>query len=217
MSMYSICTQLVADGELEETLDAMARAEESFDEELGVLRRRFLQCARQPHLIWACTEWTSERAHNDAARAIMKVREDDRVASAWFRPGLYREIFGLQVEGAAFDRGGAAEFVVVAQGLVAARQASGWQERVAARFAQLEPPDGFVRATTWFNYASPLDFVAFLEWRDEEAYAAGRVVGDRSVEEHLFVAAPRSDLAAYDQFECRPLDLQARLASPSAR
>ena len=208
MSMFSICRELVADGGLEKSLEDQARAELGFNAELGVLQRRFVQCIRQPYLIFANTEWTSEKAHNAAAKSIMQVREDDRVASAYFRPGLYWEIFALPLDGAAFDRGGSADFVVVAHGLVAERFEEGWSDRVAARFAALDPPDGFVRATTWFNYACRRDFVAFLEWRDEEAYGAGRMVGERSIEEALFVASPRSDLASYDQFECRPLDLR---------
>jgi len=212
MSMYSICTQLIAETELDATLAALAEAEKKFNAELGVLRRRFLQCNHQPHLIWANTEWTSEQAHNAAAKSLMEVREDDRVASAYFRPGLYWEIFGLPLAGAAFDRGGSAELVIVAHGLVADRFVEGWTERVAARIAALEPPDGFVRAATWFNYACRREFVAFLEWRDEATYAAGRLHDERTVEEQLFVAAPRSDLAAYDQFECRPLDLRAARA-----
>lgn len=208
MSMYSICTQLIADGELKTSLEDLAQAEKKFNAELGVIQRRFLQNIQQPNLIWANTEWTSEKAHNAAAKLIMKVREDDRVASAYFRPGLYWEIFGLPLEGAAFERDGRADFVLIVHGLVADRFIDGWSERVAARFGDFDPPEGFLRAKTYFNYACKRDFVAFLEWRDEDAYTAGRMADGRTVEEQLFVAAPRSDLAAYDQFECRPLDLK---------
>ncbi len=137
--MNSICRQLIEDGELEGNLKEQARAEVKFNAELGVLQRRFLQCIRQPHLIWANTEWTTEKAHNAAAKSIMKVREDDRVASAYFRPGQYWEIFALPLEGAAFDRGGAADFVVVVHGLVADRHADA-QPRHGDHRTALRPP-----------------------------------------------------------------------------
>jgi len=207
MTMYSLCTQLVDDGQLDRTLADLAAAEKRFTREIGVLRRRFLQCVPQPHLIWAATEWTSEGAHNAAARSIMQVREDDRVASAFFRPGQYWEAFALPVAGAQLDGDGPAEHVVVARALVADRCADGWEQRAVRRFAALARPDGLVRAQVWQNYACRREIVAFLEWRDEAAYAAGRMVGERTVEEELLVAAPRSDLASYDQFECRPLSL----------
>jgi heme-degrading monooxygenase HmoA len=207
MTMYSLCTQLVEQGKLEAALISFAEAERRFTRELGVLRRRFLQCVPQPHLIWAATEWTSERAHNAAAQSIMQVRADDRVASAFFRPGQYWEAFALPVPGAQLDGEGPAEHVIVARMLVADRCAQGWEERVAARFGALARPAGLVRAQLWQNYACRREAVAFLEWRDEAAYAAGRLVGERTVEEELLVAAPRSDLASYDQFECRPLSL----------
>ncbi len=207
MTMYSLCTQLVDDGKLDRTLADLASAEKRFTREIGVLRRRFLQCVPQPHLIWAATEWTSERAHNAAAQAIMQVREDDRVASAYFRPGQYWEAFALPLEGASLEGEGPALHVVVVRALVADRFADGWEVRVASRFTALERPAGLVRAQVWQNYACRREVVAFLEWRDETAYAAGRLVGERTVEEELLVAAPRSDLASYDQFECRPLSL----------
>jgi hypothetical protein len=182
MTMYSLCTQLVAEGELDRTLAAFAEAEKRFTREIGVLQRRFLQCVQQPHLIWAATEWTSERAHNAAAQSIMQVRDDDRVASAYFRPGLYWEAFALPVPGAALAGDGPAEHVVAARGLVADRDADGWEARVARRFAELERPAGLVRAQVWQNYACRRELVAFLEWRDAASYAAGRMLGERTLE-----------------------------------
>ena len=91
-------------------------------------------------------------------------------------------------------------------------EASGLVRRVSdlrrpTRRPALARPAGLVRAQVWQNYACRREAVAFLEWRDEASYARGRMVGERTVEEELLVAAPRSDLASYDQFECRPLVL----------
>lgn len=208
MTMFSLCTQMIAQGRLAETLAGMAEAEKRFTREIGVLQRRFLQCELQPHLIWAATEWTSEPAHNAAAKSIMQVREDDRVASAYFRPGLYWEAFALPVAGARLEGEGPAERVVVARGLVADACAEGWERRLAQRFATLDRPAGLVRAQVWQNYACRREFVAFLEWRDDGSYAAGRMLGERTLEEALLVADPRSDLASYDQWECLPLSLR---------
>ena len=136
MTMQSICRQIVEEGRLEETLASQARAEASFTREIGVLRRRFFQCVQQPHVIWAITEWENEKAHNDAAESIMLVRRDDRVASAWFRPGLYFELFGRPVaEGTARWADGEPGLVVVCHGTVASRRRDGWTARLAARLA----------------------------------------------------------------------------------
>ncbi|MBI4758298.1 MAG: hypothetical protein HY783_04770, partial [Chloroflexi bacterium] len=94
--MFSICCTIITSGKLEEELKSMAEAESKFNRDLGVLRRNFYQCIDQPHVIWTITEWTSEKAHNVAAHGIMKVRTDDRVASAYFQPGLYLEFFAKE-------------------------------------------------------------------------------------------------------------------------
>ena len=134
MSMVSICRELVQEGRLTRDLEALGRAEASFTREIGVLDRHFFQCVQQPHLIWACTEWTSESAHNTAAAGIMKVRKDDRVASAHFRPGLYFELFGRPRPGLARRFSvGMPGYVVVCHGLVADRALEVWRSRVAAR------------------------------------------------------------------------------------
>lgn len=102
--MFTICCSIVANGNLEEELKSMAKAEIKFNRDLGVLRRNFYQCIDQPHVIWTITEWASEEVHNAAARSIMKVRTDDRVASAYFQPGLYLEFFSEEIPEAACIR-----------------------------------------------------------------------------------------------------------------
>lgn len=67
--------------------------------------RTFYQCVQQPHILWANTRWTSEGAHNRLAQTMMKVRKDDRVASAYFRPGLYYEIFAGEISEATIGAG----------------------------------------------------------------------------------------------------------------
>jgi heme-degrading monooxygenase HmoA len=226
MTMFSICREVVQDGRLEQDLAAMAKAEAKFTREIGVLDRHYYQCVQQPHLIWACTEWTTEKAHNDAAAGIMKVRKDDRVASACFRPGLYFEIFGRPVPGLCrrfAPAGEEAGLIVVCHGLVADKRLAGWRARVAERLAALDAPAGLLEVTVHENVYAHAEFVAWVHWRDDEAYAAARAAAQpddearavspsgeveaRTLEEHLFIAAPRSDLAAYDQTECRWLSM----------
>jgi hypothetical protein len=96
MSMFSICTALVTDGKLDTTIEEMREAEKKFTPEIGVLFRRFFQCIAQPHVIWAITEWTSEKHHNGAAQSLMKHRRDDRIASILFGPEPYFEIFCIE-------------------------------------------------------------------------------------------------------------------------
>jgi hypothetical protein len=207
MSMFSICREIVAQGGLDESLKSQCDAEASFTSEIGVLDRHFFQCIQQDHVIWAITEWTTEKAHNDAAESIMKVRRDDRVASAYFRPGLYFELFGKPVEAACREwAAGDAGLVVVCHGLVADRAFDGWGERVMARLDALGSPEGLLRLDTYWNYDSKREFVAFMRWRDETAYVAARDAHDHTPEERVFVEpGDRSDLASFCQFECRPL------------
>src|SRR3954463_821928 len=119
--MFSICKQILEHDKLEQSLQEYREAEKKFNAELGVKNRVFYQCIQQPHIIWANTEWISEGAHNRAAASIMKVRKDDRVAAAYFRPGLYFEVFTKRYEKASFEtaRGKEPGFVVVCHGVIA--------------------------------------------------------------------------------------------------
>ena len=96
MSIFSICTAFVTEGKLDETLTMLVAEEKKFTVEIGVLFRKFFQCTIQPHIIWAITEWKSEKHHNDAAQSIMKTRRDDRIASIQFGPEPYFEIFAMR-------------------------------------------------------------------------------------------------------------------------
>ncbi len=74
MSMFSICMALVVEGTLPESIAGLKEAEGKFSAEAGVRFRRFFQCRVQPHAIWALTEWTAEKNHNDAAQSLMGPR-----------------------------------------------------------------------------------------------------------------------------------------------
>jgi hypothetical protein len=229
MSMVSLVQAIVPDGKLVQTVADQARAEAGFTREIGVLARCFYQCIQQPHVWWAATEWTHQGAHDDAAEGLMKIRRDDRVAAACFRPGLYFEIFGRPIEAAcrAWDgpvsagRSEQAGFVLVIHATVADKAFDGWAERVAARTAALDdaPPDGLLSIQLYENYHGCREFVAFLGFRDEAAYAAahhapGAPEDARRLEERLYVQAPHSDLSGYNQFECRPLVFPAAAPAP---
>lgn len=208
--MFSICMQIIEQGALEGEIEAMARAEKNFNAELGVIDRHFFQCVQQPHVIWAVTKWRSEAAHNAAAAGIMKVRSDDRVASAYFRPGLYFEIFAREIEEASLGRESADEagLLIVCHGLVADRWTEGWAERLVTRSKHLSEVNGLLRCRTFFNSYAEGEFVAFVEWRSAADYEKYRETHERTLEEHLLVGAKDSELAAYIQFECKALDLK---------
>ena len=205
--MFTICKQIIEEGRLDAELGQMAEAEAKFTREIGVLDRRFYQCLQQPHVIWANTEWTSEKAHNVAAAGIMKVRTDDRVASAYFRPGLYFEIFAGELKQATLDRTREEEprLILVCHGLVADKRCDGWRERFIQRTGHMADVDDILCCRTFYNHYCSREFVGFLEWRDAVAYEKHRERGDRTVEELLFVGENDSELAAYIQYECRPL------------
>ena len=213
MSMCSICTSFVTQGELEGTIDSMIASETRFTTEIGVLSRRFFQCATQPHILWAVTEWSSEKHHNDAAQSIMKTRRDDRIASIRFGPEPYFEVFCTEIRalrvGECSDR---LRFVVVAHGLVSARAHEPFRalrdEHVARMAGRL---DWLAVYTNKYNEA---EFVAFLGFVDERAFDAVREVGDLRLEEYLFTGLRTplgmSYLAGYNQFTCTPLSLARR-------
>jgi hypothetical protein len=203
--------QVIEQEGIEEELEKSARAEANFTAEIGVMDRHFYQCVQQPHVIWANTEWRSEKDHNIAAAGIMKVRTDDRVASAYFRPGLYYEIFAREIEAASINPEGAGEagLLMICHGVAADRWRDGWQERFVMRAQCLSGVEGILRCRTFYNYYAHNEFVGFLEWQDEAAYEKYREQNDRTLEEHLFVGERGSELAAYVQYECKPIVLTA--------
>lgn len=212
MSMFSVCTTFVPEGELTETLAAMTAAEQSFTAEIGVRFRVFFQCAVQPHIIWAVTEWESEKHHNDAAQSLMKTRRDDRIAAARFGPEPYFEIFceeeaRLSVGEYSDDR----QVVVVAHGLIAARARERYLELRSERAAREARRADWLRV--YRNRYNADEFVAALGFTDEAAFTASRNVGDLLLEEYLLTGLRKplgmSYLASYNQFVCAPLALAA--------
>ncbi len=122
MSMFTICTAFVLQGQLEASLTEAAAEESRFTAEIGVLSRHFFQCIAQPHIIWSNTEWVSERHHNDAAQSLMGERRDDRIASIMFGPEPYFEMFcDEDGELAVGDFSDGVGLVIVAHGVISAR------------------------------------------------------------------------------------------------
>lgn len=208
MSMFSICMAFVTEGKLDETLEQMVLSEKNFTVEAGVLFRRFFQCTVQPHIIWAITEWTSERHHNDAAQSLMKKRRDDRIASILFGPEPYFEIFcneerELKVGEFSEDL----NLVVIAHGLTNDRAKEKLLKLREDRLAKVAERLGWLRV--YHNIYNPDEFIAFLGFIDEESFNRVRDVGDFLLEEYLLTGLRKpfgmSYLASYNQFLCTPL------------
>ncbi|MFC2078767.1 hypothetical protein ACFLSZ_02185 [Candidatus Bipolaricaulota bacterium] len=209
--MFSICTAHVPEGRLKDGLAMLAASESAFTAEIGVLSRRFLQCTIQPHIIWANTEWVSEKHHNDAAQSLMKDRRDDRFSSIRARArGPYFEIFcGEEEHLRAGDYSDELGFIVVAHGLIAAKSKEAFHELREQRISEWK--DRLPLLRIHHNIYAPDEFVAFLGFPSEEALSEMRQVGDLLLEEYLFTGLQdpmgMSCLAAYNQFICTPLVL----------
>jgi len=206
--MFTICTAIIAEGELKNTLSGFRDSEKKFTREIGVLERDFYQCIQQPHIIWSNTKWTSEKAHNEAAQSIMKTRKDDRIGSAYFEPGLYFEIFCKEIEEACYGRRkDKADMIVVAHGLVASKELEMWKRTTQKVFRDLGSIEGLVACRTFYNYYNSAEFVGFMEWTNQESYKKHRIIDDLTVEEQCYTGLRRgsSMLAAYTQFYCKPL------------
>jgi len=208
MSMFSICTTFVTEGKLDETLGAMAAAEADFTAEIGVLSRLFLQCVDQPHVIWAVTQWQSEKHHHDAAQSIMKARRDDRIASIRFGTEPYFEIFCDDAEDLrSGEYAGDRRCVVVAHGLIGARSRDRYRALRRERLAHVAGKLDWLRIH--HNRYHPDEFVALLGFRSDAAFAAVRDIEGMCLEEYLFTGLRRplgmSWLASYNQFSCVPL------------
>ncbi len=217
MSIFTLCTATVPQGKLPEALADLAAAEPKFNAEAGVLWRRFFQCQVQPHIIWAVTEWLSERHHHDAAQSLMKTRRDDRIAAINFGPDPYYEIFcdealDLRVGEPAADAGQ----VVIAQGLIGERGREAYLDQRAEVAKALAPRVAWQRI--YHNRYHRDEFIALLGFRDHAAYhAAGEVDGLR-LEEALLTGLREplgmARVASYNQYVCVPLEL-ARPVSKS--
>jgi hypothetical protein len=210
--MFTICTAIVPEGELEKQVNGFREAEKRFTREIGVLQRDFYQCIQQPHIIWSNTKWTGEKAHNDAAESIMKVRRDDRIGAAYFQPGLYFEIFCREIIEASFRSPGKnpPEMVVICHGLVAVKELERWNKMVRELKKDLRSVVGLGFCRTFYNYYNPAEFVGFMGWSSQESYQKHRMIDDLTIEEHCYTGlkSGSSLLAGFNQFYCRPLMLK---------
>lgn len=212
MPMFTICTAFVPEGELEKQLDGFREAEKRFTREIGVLQRDFYQCIQQPCIIWSNTKWTGEKAHNDAAQSIMKVRRDDRIGAAYFQPGLYFEIFCKEMHEAALASAeeNAPEMVVICHGLVAIKEVDHWNRIIRQLFRDLHSIGGLSFCRTFYNYYNPTEFVGFMGWTSQESYQKHRMIDDLTIEEHCYTGlkSGQSLLASFNQFYCKPLNIK---------
>jgi hypothetical protein len=213
MSIFSICTAFVQEGKLDETLEKLSSSEKHFTPEIGVLSRNFFQCSIQPHIIWAATEWESEKHHHDAAQFLMKTRRDDRFASIKFGPEPYFEIFctednDLKIGEFTSDL----DFIIIAHGLISTNSKELFLRLRKQRTEKIEKKLSWLR--TFHNIYAPDEFVTFLGFSDEESFSRVRQVGDFLLEEFLFTGLRQtlemSLIASYNQFICKPLVIGER-------
>lgn len=212
MSMFTICTAIVPEGELEKQISGFRDAERRFTREIGVLERDFYQCIQQPHIIWSNTKWTGEKAHNDAAQSIMKVRRDDRIGAAYFQPGLYFEIFCKEIDEVSYKSPSEKlpEIIVICHGLVATKKLDQWNKFLREHFKDLHSVEGLSSCRTFYNYYNPAEFVGFMEWNSQEDYQKHRMINDLTIEEHYYTGlkSGSSMLASFNQFYCKPLKIK---------
>jgi len=164
----------------------------------------------QPHILWANTEWVSEKHHNDTAQSLMQQRRDDRFASILFGPHPYFEIFCQEREDLRVgDFADGLGLVIVAHGLIAAKSRDAFLKLRGERTEEWK--DRLPLLRTYHNTHAPDEFVAFLGFPSEESLAEVREVDDLLLEEYLFTGLRdpmgMSCLAAYNQFHCRPLSV----------
>jgi hypothetical protein len=212
MAMFTICTATIPEGELEKQISGFHEAEKRFTREIGVLQRDFYQCIQQPHIIWSNTKWTSEKAHNDAAESIMKVRKDDRIGSAYFQPGLYFEIFCKEINQVSYEAPDKepAGMVVISHGLVALKQLEHWNENARSISKDLHSVERLRYCRVFYNYYNPAEFVGFMAWSSMKDYQENRMIEDLTIEELVYTGLKKgsSVLASYNQFQCNPLKVK---------
>jgi hypothetical protein len=210
--MFTICTAIISEGELEKQINGFREAEKRFTREIGVLERDFYQCIQQPHIIWSNTKWTSEKAHNDAAHGIMKVRKDDRIGAAYFQPGLYFEIFCKEIDDVSFrpSRPLPSKLIVVCHGLVAVKKVEEWGKTLRETFKESRKVEGLNFQRTFYNYYNPAEFVGFMGWNTEDAYQENRMIDDLTIEEQCYTGlrTGSSVLASFNQFYCKPIKIK---------
>jgi hypothetical protein len=210
--MYTICTAIIPEGELEKHLIGFRDAEKRFTREIGVLERDFYQCIQQPHIIWSNTKWTTEKAHNDAAQSIMKVRRDDRIGAAYFQPGLYFEIFCNEIEEVSYKSSHEKppQIIVICHGLVAVKKLDQWNRIMHEAFEDLHSVEGLGFCRTFYNYYNPAEFVGFMGWNSQEDYQNHRMINGLTIEEHYYTGlkSGSSMLASFNQFYCKLLKVR---------
>ncbi len=212
MSIFTICTAIVPEGELEKQIIGFRDAEKRFTQEIGVLERDFYQCIQQPHIIWSNTKWTEEKAHNDAAQSIMKVRRDDRIGAAYFQPGLYFEIFCKEIDEISYKppREKPPQMIVICHGLAAVKKLDQWNKTVRKLCKDVHSVKGLDSCRTFYNYYNPAEFVGFMGWNSQEEYQKHRMIDELTVEEHCYTGlkSGSSMLAGFNQFYCKPLKIK---------
>ena len=201
--MFSICTAIIEPGKIDETLAQWKESEKVFTREIGVMERYFFQCEIQPHIVWSLTGWVSEKHHNDAAQSIMKIRRDDRIASAPFdKP--YFEVFAEQDPLSFGSAGANCGLIIVAHGLISAKARERYYELRKKRIAE------FKNRFAWFglyhNTYNPDEFTAYLGFENKAAYEALRKDEGLCLEEYLLTGLQTplgmSMIAGYNQFPC---------------
>lgn len=211
MPMFTICAATVPEGELGKQIDGFREAEKRFTLKIGVLEREFFQCIQQPHIIWSNTKWINEKAHNDAAHGIMKVRKDDRIGGAYFQPGLYFEIFCNEIDEICYKANTRMpELVVICHGLIAAKELDRWNRNIRDLSKDMQSINSLHFCRTFYNYYNSAEFIGFMGWSSQGMYQENRMIGELTIEEHLFTGlkSGSSMLAGFNQFYCKPLNLK---------
>jgi hypothetical protein len=211
MSMFTICTATVSEGELDKQINGFREAEKRFTREIGVLEREFFQCIQQPHIIWSNTKWINEKAHNDAAQGIMKVRKDDRIGAAYFQPGLYFEIFCNEIDEIHYKANTRLpDLVVICHGLIATKKLDRWNKNIRDLSEDAQSINSLHFCRAFYNYYNSAEFIGFMGWSNLETYQENRMIGELTIEEHLFTGlkSGSSMLAGFNQFYCKPLNLK---------
>jgi len=212
MAIFTICTAIIPQGELDKQIAGFREAEKRFTTDIGVLEREFYQCIQQPHIVWSNTKWTTEKAHNLAAEGIMKVRKDDRIGSAYFEPGLYFEIFCNEIDDVSYKARGTEPpgMLVVSHGLVAAKEVDRWNDNIRRICKQFSSLRELRFCRIFYNYHNSAEFVGFMGWNSLKDYQEHRMIDDLTVEELVYTGLNQgySLLAAYDQYQCNPLKLR---------
>lgn len=206
--MFTICTDFVEEGKLEDYINNLTESEKKFNRDIGVLFRKFFQCQIQPHIIWAITQWTSAGAHHDAAQSILKIRRDDRFASINFGPTPYFEIFCINDENFSVGEfSDSYDIFIVIHALINDKVQKDYFRLRRKRFDEIKNRLQWMRVL--YNISNTLDFVAFLGFKDVAQLNQSRQVGDYLLEEYLFTGLKEplgmSYIANYNQFICRLL------------